>query len=100
MIPYTVQGLSDTRVLTLDVNASMRFKFKQLVENEYTPVKFKRVGSKLLAVVSDTVAVYKLPNAQAFHYEYMTQNARSLWLSVPIEEDRLLENMLEFVEVI
>lgn len=100
MIPYTVQGIENNRVLVVDVNASMRYKFKQLVDGEYIPVKLKRAGSKLIAVVSDTVAVYKLPNAQAFHYEFMVQNARSLWLAVPLEHDRLVENMLEFVEVI
>lgn len=100
MSVYTVHGVGLTRVLELDANASHRYKFKQLLDGDFIAVKFKRKGGKLLAVVSDTVQVFKLPNAQRFHYEYMTQNARSLWLSVPLEHDRLVENMLEFVELI
>lgn len=97
---YTMHGVGNNRVLELNASASLRLKFKQLVGDEWLPVKFKRAGNKLLAVVSDTVSVYKLPNIQQFHYEYMAQNARSLWLAVPMEHDRLVENMLEFIEFI
>lgn len=100
MIPYTIHDAGDSRILELDANASHRFRFKQLVEGEWLPVKFKRAGSKLLAAVGDTVQVYKMPQAGQFHYEYMAQNARALWLAVPMEHDRLVENMLEYVEII
>ena len=97
---YSIHGVGSSRLLTVDVNASMRYQFKQLVGDTFQRVIFKRTGSKLIAVVSDTVQVFKKPNAIQYHYEYMTQNARSLWLSVPMEEDKLIENMLEFVEFI
>lgn len=97
---YTIHGVGDNRVLEVKAEASLRYKFKQVINGEWAPVAFKRAGNKLLAVVSDTVSVYRLPNAQQFHYEYMAQNARSLWLAVPMEHDRLVENMLEFVEFI
>lgn len=100
MIHYTIHDVGTGRLLELNIHASHRFRFKQLVDGEWLPVKFKRAGAKLLAAVSDTVQVWAMPNAQQFHYEYMTQNARALWLSVPMEHDRLVDNMLEYIEII
>jgi hypothetical protein len=63
-------------------------------------VQFRKAGSKLIAAVTGGVMVYKLPKVNEFHREYMAHNARALWLGLQSDPDRLVDNMLEYVETI
>ena len=100
MQPYTVEGTGESRVLMLQKTHAHRFRFSQIIGKELLPVKFKVAGSKLVAVVSDCVMVYKLPNAHSFHKEYMAHNARAQWMGLESQPDRLVDNMMEYVESI
>lgn len=96
MIPYTVMGSDNNRVLMVANNAMQRFKFKQVIDSKITPVKFKRVGSNCVAVVSDTVMVYKKPHASKLHYEFMRNNRLGLAGWGKVDHDTLIETLLEY----
>lgn len=100
MPPYTIEGKGKSRILLLQGAQAHRFKFSQIIGEKLEPVHFKRAGGKLIAVVSDCVLVYKVPNAHKFHKEFMQHNARAMWMGMQSQPDRLLENMLEFEETL
>lgn len=100
--PYTIIDTSTERILVVKLEAMRRFKFKHLVDDTFQDVKLVKHGKTMIAKISkvkDSLAVYKLPNVNAFHYEYMTASRRSLWLNVaPPSDAMIVDNMLEFIE--
>ena len=79
----------------------MQFKFKNITSEGSIPVKFKASGSKALAIVGESVMVYKKPNAQQFHYELMKANGIALYRGMSsADSDLLLDNMLDYIETI
>lgn len=95
---YSITGQGDERVLMVVASSAHRLRFWHLGGGEQ--VQFKRVGSKLIAAVKGAVMVYKLPNVHDFHREVMAANNRALWLGLQSDTNRLVENMLEYVETI
>lgn len=95
---YCIHGTGETRILeVVAANAHrLRFWHKDGIEQ----IHFKKVGAKLVAVVTGGVMVYRLPNVNDFHRELMAMNGRALWLGLQADTDRLVENMLEYVETI
>ncbi len=93
---YQIHGEGDNRVLELQASSSHRFRFWHRDGKEQ--IKFKQSGGKLIAAVTGKLLVYKLPNAHEFHREYMAHNRTALWLGLQADTDRLVDNMLEFVE--
>lgn len=98
MLPYSIMGEGDTRVLTVLHNSSMSLRFYHKEGKEQ--VQFKRSGARLIAAVTGSVLVYKKPNAHEFHRELMAHNGRALWLGLQSDPDRLVDNMLEYVGTI
>lgn len=99
---YQVHGTGDSRLLVVPRLQVHRYKFMQVVDGEKQLVKFKQAGSKLLAVVSDAVLVYKKPHANAFGAEVLKSNRLKYWSgsSEPLDYDRILDNMMEYIEAI
>lgn len=98
MPPYTIMGDADTRVLTILANCALRYRFWH--KDGLEQVVFKPSGPRLIACTIGPVMVYKKPNAMQYHKEYMIANARAMWLGLQSDSDRLLDNMLEYVETI
>lgn len=98
MQPYTIVGDGESRVLTVLANCSLRYRFWH--KDGLEQVQFKSAGSRLIAVATGSVLVYKKPHAMQYHKEYMLANARAMWLGLQSDPDRLLDNMLEYVETI
>ncbi len=101
MIHYTISGdVKQSRLLSV-VKASMqRFRFFTIEGTEHVPIKFNTVGGKCIAAVNGLVMVYVVPNSNDFHREYMQHNARAMWCGLQADPDRLLDNMLDYVEAI
>ena len=98
---YEIHGTGANRLLVVPMVAAHRWRFMQVKDGQAVRVKFTRAGKRLLAVVSDTVLVYKKPHANAFHYEYMQANRGALSRGEPgADPDRILDNMLEYIEAI
>lgn len=101
MREYIVYGDGTDRVLLVHKSLGHRYKFYTTDSNaKKIPVKFKLFGCNLMAAVSDIVFVYQKPNSHTWHYEVMRHNARSLWLGLQPDYDRLENNLLEFLEII
>lgn len=100
MQPYSVDGEGDDRILSVQATASHRYKFWQIIDGNREEIHFKKIGSKIMGVVSSQVIVFEKPNAQQYHREYMQHNARAMWCGMQAQPERLLENMLEYVEII
>lgn len=98
MLAYSVHGSGDNRVLVVAGSSAHRFRFWQDAGSSI--VQFKKSGGKLIASVTGKVMVYKKPNAHEFHRELMAANSRALWLGLQSDPDRLVDNMLEYVETI
>ena len=99
---YQVHGQGASRLLVVPRLQAHRWKFMQVIDDKKELVKFRQAGSKLLAVVSDTVLVYKKPHANAFGAEVLKSNRLKYWSGSdePLDYDRILDNMLEYVEAI
>lgn len=102
MKPYEIDREGDSGILSIYANASHRYKFWQIdSEGNKAPISFKRAGSKLMAAVVGDIAVYKKPNPNEFHREYMRENGLAMYRGLAgCDHDRLVENMLEYVEII
>lgn len=122
MIKYAVYGDGNIRLLEAVTSTIQRFRFFDCDGKE--AVKFKRVDNRLLASVTGTVYVYKLPRVNDFHYEYMgasrgrynhsfkkyTEKIRTVQIenkeedniynNLIVEPEDILLNMLELVEKI
>lgn len=94
---YSIQGEGVQRVLVVAKAAAHRFRF---TNDKREPVRLRIAGSKLVAVVSGAVVVYAKPTANEFHRELMQHNARAMWCGLQSDPDRLVDNMLEYVETI
>lgn len=97
MPPYSIQGEGVQRVLVVAKAAAHRFRFT--TEKRET-IRLKQAGSKLVAVVAGAVVVYSKPTANEFHRELMQHNARAMWCGLQADPDRLVDNMLEYVETL
>ena len=99
---YQVHGTGDSRLLTVPRLQVHRWKFVQIVDGEKIAVKFQHAGSKLLAVVSGTVLVYKKPHPSVYGGEVLKSNRLKYWSgsNAPLDYDRILDNMMEYVEAI
>ena len=98
---YKIHGTGASRLLVMPTKEVHRWRFMQVKDGQAVRVKFTQAGGRLLAVVSDTVLVYKKPHANAFHYEYMQANRGALSRGEPgADSERILDNMLEYVETI
>ncbi len=97
---YSVHHITnDVRMIELPVSASLRYRFNRF--DNKTRIKFKKEGSKLVAFVRGKIVVYKKPRATQYHYQLMQANRGALSRGeCGADADRLLENMLECVEVI
>lgn len=100
MSPYQVIGQGDDRVLMMYASAMFQYTFKERVGEKLVPVKFKRAGGKLIARVGAEVLAYKKPSANEWHYEYMRNNSRQLSGWGGVDHDQLLDNMLEYIEIL
>lgn len=98
MLHYAIKGNGADRVLIVEANSAQRFRFWH--KDGAEQVCFRRIGSRLIAAVTGKVMVYKKPNAQQFHREYMAANSRALWLGLQVDTDRLIDNMLEYEETL
>ena len=98
---YSVHGTGNRRVLVVPAAMAHRWRFVQVLDGQPAAIKFKRAGAKLLAVVSDKVLVYRKPHASTFHYVLMQANRGALSRGEPgANSDRILDNMLEYIEAI
>ena len=98
---YKVHGAGASRLLVMPMMEAHRWRFMQVIDGQAVRVKFTQAGKRLLAVVSDTVLVYKKPHANAFHYEYMQANRGALSRGEPgADSDMILDNMLEYMETL
>ena len=98
---YEIHGTGANRLLVVPMVAAHRWRFMQVKDGQAVRVRFIRAGGRLLAVISGTVLVYKKPHANAFHYEYMQANRGALSRGEPgADPDRILDNMLEYIEAI
>ena len=98
MPPYTIMGDGPVRVLTVSADRSLSFRFWH--KDGAEQVRFKQSGPRLIAATTGGVMVYHKPHALQYHKEYMFANARAMWLGLQSDSDRLLDNMLEYVETI
>ena len=98
---YEIHGTGADRLLVMPTRDAHRWRFMQVKDGQAVRVTFMQAGKRLLAVVSDTVLVYKKPHANAFHYEYMQANRGALSRGEPgADSERILDNMLEYIEAI
>ena len=101
MRPYDILGQGTERILMIPARDIHKYHFWQLSQTgERIAVKFKKVGSNLMAATVGQIAVYEKPNGHNFHYELMRNNSRILSGWGGVDHDQLLENMLEYVEII
>jgi hypothetical protein len=98
MVHYSIKGDGQERVLLVNKNSSHRFRFWHKGGAEQ--VLFQQGEGGLVALTVGKVLVYKLPNANEFHREYMAANRTALWLGLQVDTKRLVENMLEYEETI
>lgn len=95
---YNIHGTGASRLLVVPMREAHRWRFMQVKDEQAVRVKFTQAGKRLLAVVSDTVLVYKKPHANAFHYEYMQANRGALSRGeAGADSDIVLDNLLEYV---
>lgn len=95
---YSIHGTGESRVLELQASSSHRFRFWHKEGKEQ--VRFKKMGGKLIAAVAGIVTVYKMPSANDFHREFIAHNNKALWLGLQSDAQRLVDNMLEYIEQI
>ena len=96
-----IHGTGASRLLVVPMVAAHRWRFMQVKDGQAVRVKFTRAGGRLLAVVSSKVLVYKKPLVNAFHFEYMQANRGALSRGEPgADSERILDNMLEYIEAI
>lgn len=94
---YTIEKLNESRLLVVPANEQHRWKF---YNPDKTAVRFRRKDNKCYAIIGEQVLVYKKPNAHQFHKELMRENGLALYRGLPgCDSERLLENMLEFIEI-
>jgi hypothetical protein len=97
--PYTVEGSTDIRLVTLLHSASHRYKFYSFDTSQR--IKFKKNGARLYALVQGKVVVKKTPHTNHFNFALMQANRGALSRGEKgADSERILENMLECVEVI
>lgn len=96
--PYEVRGEGDIRELRLLASASHRFRFYSKTTGKR--IVLEREGARLTALVKGAIIVKKKPHANEFHFEFMRNNRLGLAGWGSLSHDQLVENMLEYVEVI
>lgn len=97
---YEIYGDEDIRMISIPVNKMHMYRFFFYKDNVKTRVKFKRIGGYCYGYALNSVYVYTKPKAHEFHYEVMKHNARSLWLGMKPDFERLQNNMLDFYEIV
>lgn len=96
---YTVDTAGELRIITMPKVDGMRFRFYKYDSKER--VKFTIIGAKLQAIVQGKIIAYKKPNVNHFHFELMQANRGALSRGEGgADSERILENMLECVEII
>lgn len=100
-VPYTIEQGSEKRFLSIPAKELLKWKFfERNEEDERIPVKFTTVDKQAVALVGDEVLVFRTPKEREFHYEYMLHSNRANWLQMTASPDRVLENMLEYFDII
>lgn len=95
---YSIQNIGAVRMIELPQNDGLRFRF---FKEDGSKIKLKAEGSKLRAFVTGKIVVKKLPHTNTFHREYMRQNGLALYRGLQgCDTERLVENMLECVEIV
>lgn len=98
---HEIIGLNSGRILVVSEDDTMRKRYYDIVGEDKLRIKFKRVGNNLMAKVGEEVAVYRKPNANSYHKTLMRENGLALYRGLSgCDSDMLMENMLEFVEII
>lgn len=100
MIGYEIHGEGISRILVVQTIAANRWRFYQIKEGKRIIVKLKQAGGKCFAVVSDKVLVFSKPHPAVYHKEYIRQNARAQWMGGRLKPDMIMDNMLEYIEII
>ena len=96
---YQVERAGALRIITMPKLDGMRFRFYKYDTKER--IKFTTIGAKLQAVVNGKIVAYKKPNSNNFHFELMQANRGALSRGEGgADSERILENMLECVEII
>lgn len=88
-----VANTNNNRILIVLANDLMRWA---LFDSNDTPLKFKRVGSKAVAITSGIIKVYRKPTGLQFHKAHMQHTGRSYWLGFKPKYEELINNMLEY----
>lgn len=115
MIAYSLEQLNNGRLLTVDKLAKNRFRFYTHDGEKRVPIKLQEsINGNWIAYVIGKVLVFKKPHFMTFHKECRRLNSKALWIGsgekwdeiettweeIRFKDDRLLEDMLEIVEII
>ncbi len=96
---YSIIGKGNNRLLVIPTNRLLSYRFMANGKR----IRFVSVGNQSIAKVGRKVRVYRKPNANTFHKELARQNSLAWWRgqgSTPVDTERLLTNMLEYIEAI
>lgn len=118
MSKYEIKGQGKIRMLFVEAN-HQHLHFFEYEKNKQVPIKLEEKEEGIFyAVVSEEVLVFRDPHPTLFHNEVMRLNARAYWLGgkkakrpnqekfphvnsyVIVDEQRIRQDMLEFVEKI
>ena len=100
MKPYDIYPGENSKIIVIPANQLMRLVFYEFIGDVKERIKFKRAGSRCMAVATGDIIVFKKPTSNEFHWAYLKNNARILAGWPTISQDNLVENMLEIVEII
>jgi hypothetical protein len=96
--PYEIRGDGAIRQLVLRASSAHRFRFYSATTKKR--IILEREGGRLTALVKGKIIVKKKPHANEFHFEFMRNNRLGLAGWGSLDHDTLVENLLEYVEVI
>lgn len=96
--PYEIRGTGAIREVRLLASSQHRFRFYSKLTGKR--IILEREGGRLTALVKGSIVVKKKPHANQFHFEYMRNNRLGLAGWGSLDHDTLVENLLEYVEII